>query len=86
MNRQIFIQSFLRHRADFKAVRSILDVMNDSGHSGSLLSDLDDKETGSGFSPDSKGQGGRSIFQYGQLHADLSGGNVHGERTKRAAG
>ena len=51
MNKDIFVQ--LLGQRQFKAVRSILDVMNEVDIA-SLLSELDDKELALAFQPDSK--------------------------------
>ena len=58
MDKDIFVK--LLQQRQFKAVRSILDVMNEVDIA-SLLSDLDDKELALAFRL-TKGQSSRSFF------------------------
>ena len=50
-------------KREYKAVRSILDVMN-TVDIASLLEELDDRGDGDGFPPDSQRESGGCVFKY----------------------
>ena len=71
MDKDIFIK--LLAQREFKAVRSILDVMNEVDIA-SLLSTLSDKELALAFRLIPKD---KAAEVFGHFHADLSGNNVY---------
>ena len=79
MNKDIFVQ--LLGQRQFKAVRSILDVMNEVDIA-SLLSELDDKELALAFRLIPKDKAAEVFARYGNFHADLPCRHVFRKRTK----
>lgn len=80
MNKEIFIK--LLQQRQFKAVRSILDVMNEVDIA-SLLSKLDDKELALAFRLIPKDKAAEVFSNMDTSMQSYLDGNVHRKRVKR---